>query len=136
MTGLKREGSVGNCNAPYIVSGNDQGRPSFLARVHQQMHNRLGVIFIQIACRFIRQHKLGMIGERASNGYALLFSATKFSGAMERPLAKADGLQEILGAPHIQIACSDHRQGNVFDSGELRKEVIGLENNSNLKPTV
>jgi len=77
-----------------------------------------------------------MIDQSASDGYALLFSATEFGGTVESSIAQADRPQQIVGPAQVQTSCSNHWQRNILNGGELRKQVIGLENDSNLEPAV
>ena len=134
--GLQREHAIRTSKAPDIVSGKDQRRLPFFTRLHQQAHHFPGILFVQVSSWLICKHKLWMIGQSACDRYALLFSATEFSRTVQSSIAQANRPQQFVGPGQVQTSCGNHRQGNVLDSSELWKEIIGLENDSDLEPAV
>jgi hypothetical protein len=130
--GLQCEYAIRAAKAPDIVGSKDQRRLPLFTRLCQQAHHFPSILFVQISSWLICKYKLWMIGQSACDGYALLFSAAEFSRTVQSPVAQANRRQQFVGPGQVQASCSDHRQGNVLDSSELRKEVIGLKNDSDL----
>ena len=134
--GLQREYAIRTTKAPDIVGGKDQRRLPLFTRLREQAHHFPSILFVQVSSGLICQYKLWMIDQSACDRYALLFSAAEFSRTVQSSIAQANRPQQFVGPGQVQTSRSNHRQGNVLDSSELRKEVIDLENDSDLEPAV
>ena len=67
--------------------GNDEQRfPARPRQLEQQVDNRVAGLGIEIAGRLVGKNNVGIVGQGASNGHALLFAPGKFRRQMMQPV--------------------------------------------------
>ena len=81
--------------------------PPLFTGVRQQADHFPSILFVEISGWLICKHKLWMIGQRASDGYALLFSAAEFGGTVQSSTSQANRPQQIVGPAQVQTSCSN-----------------------------
>lgn len=58
-----------------VVGDNHEGRPAGLIQFTHHRKERLARMGVQISCRLVSQHKIGLLQEGSCDRHALLFTA-------------------------------------------------------------
>ena len=106
-----------------------------LAQLREELENRLSRMRIEVPGRFVRQQQLRLVQQRPRNRRALLFAARKFRRPVTHAAGKPDRFQQrdrtllrFAARQPRQIA----RQHDVFEHGQLRQQMVGLEDEADL----
>ena len=100
-----------------------------------QQEDLSGRGLVKIASRFIGEQKAWVIHQGASQGDALLFAAREFAGTMVGPIVKADFRKPLCRHSQsllFRFAAREQRHSHVFQSAELRQQIVKLPDVSNL----
>src|SRR3546814_15210692 len=73
---------------PFIMRGNNSRRAFLPHEAEEFSKNDIGSMFVQIAGRLVSKNKGRAVGERASDGDALLFASRKLAWAMTEAMAE------------------------------------------------
>src|SRR5262245_66657992 len=105
-----------------------QNRADFCAEISDQLKDLLCIRFIKRARRFIGEHQLWTICQRARDGHALLLPDGKLSGPVLEPIREADRVEQMPGPCAITApARKAHSQQNDLKNGQAGDEVMRLE---------
>ena len=98
--------------------------------VAQQGVQGVGGLLVEVARRLVGQQHRRAHDQRARDRNPLLLPARQHPGPMREPFAEPDAAQQLLGArPRLghRDARDPHRHLGVLERGELRQEVVKLE---------
>ena len=99
-----------------------------VAQIKQQIHDRLAIGTVEIACWLIREQDCRARGGRAGKGNALLLSTGHLRGVMPHARAKAYSFQGGFGAGEcVVVACKLQRGRDVLKRCHGRDQVKRLE---------
>ena len=113
-----------------VVRGYHQRGAAFGAQREEQIHDLLAGVRIEITGGLIRQDNRRTVDQRAGDGHPLLFAAGQFRGPMVHAFTETDAFQK--GAPTVsRLVARNARhaggQANIFQRGHFRKQMVGLE---------
>ena len=116
-----------------IVRHQHQGRTAGAIPLQQQIEHMGAVLGVEIARRFVGKNDGRLENEGASQGNALLLAARKLDGIVMHAIAEAYTAQQIGGCgAAVPRAVQLMRQQNVFERGESRYQLKGLEDEAQL----
>jgi len=81
---------VASSSEVQIMGDEDRRQVAAAAQIGEEVENQLAGTLVQIAGWFVGEEQRGAGGEGARDGYALLLSSGKFSGAMVGAVRQAD----------------------------------------------
>ena len=83
---------------------------------------------VEVAGRLVGEDQLGLVGERAGDGDALLLAAGQFARSVLEPVGQPDGVDHVAQPLLVGLLAGEvHRQGDVLDRGQHRQQVERLE---------
>src|SRR3546814_3454641 len=85
---MKTQDPVHPFGQPFIMRGNNSRRAFLPHEAEEFSKNDIGSMFVQIAGRLVSKNKGRAVGERASDGDALLFASRKLAWAMTEAMAE------------------------------------------------
>src|SRR3974390_642619 len=118
------------------IMRNDQNRAGWiLGDRSQDRHDGVTVLAVQCGSRLVGKNSRSIPGDRASNGNALLLTATHLDRKRLQLVSKPNYRQRLFRS-HRRLPRT-HRaniedQADVFRSGERRKQMVGLKNKSDM----
>ena len=115
--------------------GDDEHRHVLVtADVLQQLQDLLAGLIVERAGRLVAQQQLRLLGDCARNGHALLFAAGQLRREIAQPVAQADLVQ---GVGRVEMVGADlRREFDVLQCGQIRHEIVELEDESDVHPPV
>ena len=106
-------------------------RPYGAMHVPQQPVQRFGRVLVEIAGRFVSEQHGRLHDQRTRDCHALLFTAGEHAGPMGQPLTESDARAAVprpgRGTPAASAARDAHRHLDVLERGELRQQMVKLE---------
>jgi acyl-CoA thioesterase-1 len=109
----------------------DQRRAPLAFEGEHQIDDRRPIGFVEIAGRLVGTENRGIRGDRAGEGYPLLFAPGQLGGIMGQALGETYGLQFLPGAGEgIFAAGQFERNCDIFQRRHSRNEVEGLKYNA------
>ena len=121
----------------HFVGDDDHGHAVFGQLAHDGQ-DLVAQFRIEGAGRFIEEHHLGLHGQGAGDGNALLLAAGKLGRISLGLVFQANLRQQFAGkrfGRFLRHVFHDHRPGReVRQHGEVRKEVEGLKHHAGAKP--
>ena len=104
-----------------------QSRAIFAAGFTDQGQRFPGVLVIQIAGGFVRQHELGTIRQRTGHGDTLLLAGGELSRSVIQPAVQADALEQLFSERTVRARAEGHAEQNIFQAGITLQQIEGLE---------
>ena len=105
-------------------------RPYALMHVAQQGVQGVGGLLVEVARGLVGQQHRGAHDQRARDGNPLLLPAREHPGPVREPFTEPDAAQQLFGARAglgHRDARNPHRHLGVLERGELRQEMVKLE---------
>ena len=113
-----------------IMRDDHYGHALCLANILQQLQHFLAGLVIERTGRFVAQQQLRLFGNRAGDGYTLLFAAGQLRGEVVHPLPQSDFAQRF---PWIEMVRADLRgELHVFERGKVRHQIVELEDEADI----
>src|SRR5229473_1923983 len=120
-----------------IVRDDEDGARGVLRNPGQHRHDGMPVLAVQRPGRLIGKDRGGVSHDRPRDRDALLFAAAELPGECSRLVRKPDrrqGFVRLGSRPPGAFAAHVQRQANIFNRGQRRKQVIRLEDKSDMPP--
>ena len=108
-------------------------RRAFRVQFAEQVHHGLAVPGVEIPRRFVREHELRLMDERAHDGDALLLAAAQPIGKAVGAIAQADTFQQRTGQRRRGLPSGElEREQDVLRRRQCRDQVVELEDESDV----
>src|SRR5206468_3675712 len=72
----------------------------------------------------------GVIDKSPGDCDTLLLPAAKFGWPVPASIAQSDCFEQLQGAPVVRSPARNEGQESVFESGQLREQIVGLEDDA------
>ena len=116
-----------------VMGDQEEGGVDFGGEVSDEGEGLLGAGGVESAGGFVSEDELGTVGHGAGDGDALLLTNGHFSGAIVKPISKADAFEDVGGPFFFRGTTGEgHSHEDIFEGGETGEEVVGLEDVSDV----
>jgi hypothetical protein len=136
------EDAVGDLGSLGVVGDHEDGLVELAAGLAEHLEDGVGVLGVEIAGGLVGEDDGGAVDEGAGDGYALLFAAGKFVGAVVETALDAEDLGEVAEERLVQFFFHGRAEvGDVvcdFDiahCGERWEEIESLEDEADFGAT-
>jgi hypothetical protein len=132
--GVEEDDAVGHVAGELHFVGDDDHGHAFFGQVAHDAQDFVAQLGVERAGGFVEEHDSGLHREGAGDGDSLLLAAGELRRVGVGFLVEADFREELarqmfrFGAGHAFY--DDGGFGDVFENGEVREEVEGLENHA------
>src|SRR3546814_16141831 len=127
---MKTQDPVHPFGQPFIMRGTNS-RSAFLPHEAEEFSkNDIGSMFVQIAGRLVSKNKGPAVGERASDGDALLFASRKLAWALAEAMAETYRREQDFRtrARYAGVGIPDHvRQYSILNHATIRQNMTHLK---------
>src|SRR5215472_3012480 len=113
-----------------------QGSSTLSTRGVEQRHDGCRTLLVEISGRLIGDNKWRVVSQGSGNRHSLLFTSAKLGGPMIATGGEADGIEELKGTLAIGSLRRNHRKEDVLEGGQLRQQIIGLKDETNLSISI
>ena len=117
------------------MGNHDEGQTEFLTGLEEKVENFVGVLSVKSSGRLVRHDDVGIVDKRAGDRNTLLLTSGKLARQVAETVAEVEGLNkvtEVLLIAHVGLVAHHGRDEDVLKRGELRNEVVTLENESHV----
>jgi hypothetical protein len=116
-----------------VVGDDDEGDVLGAVEVEEEVGDGVGGGGVEGSGGFVGEDEFGLIDEGAGDGGAEFFAAGELPGKVAEARGEADGFEELAGALFgggggFGPIAGEAWDEDVFEDGELREEVVLLEN--------
>ncbi len=116
--------------------GDEDHRHAAARQVFDDLQHFAGQLRIKRGCDFVEQHDLRLHGQRPGDCSSLLLAAGQLlrveRGFLGKPYPAETVERYIPGFGLAQLLDAGQRQRSVFQDGQMREQVIALEDNANV----
>jgi hypothetical protein len=114
----------------FIVRHDDQRAAISLGKIEQEIDNHLSIFGIEVSGGFVGKENSRIVDERTGYRHPLLLASTEFRGQVVHAARQADALEEFASPGGRRLPPDESWQQNILQSGQFRKEKVGLKNKS------
>ncbi|SVE39800.1 uncharacterized protein METZ01_LOCUS492654, partial [marine metagenome] len=118
-----------------VLVRNNNDRLPLTIQLHEHAHHLLTSDRIEVSRRLIRQEEGWIVDKRSSDGHTLPLSPGEFGWSMTHTIAQANENQLLFSSAPALLRTHtgiDKREFDVVECSRARKQVKGLEDESNL----
>ena len=132
---MEAYGAVGDGGELLVVGDNDEGLPSLVAQVEEELVQFLLVFRVERAAGFIGQDDRRTVHQGPRHGHTLFFAARELCGLMVGTIFETHELQQFVGPLAgfvLAGACNQCRNHHVLDGRKFGQELMKLKHEANL----
>ena len=118
-----------------IMANGEQRGVVFVTNLADKRYGFVGVMKIQISCRFVGKYQSRPVGNGACNGNTLLLPDGQLRWPIPYAIAKPHPLKHVLREICINPLPKHHAEHDVFQRGVTGEQIEGLEDVANVAGT-